>query len=66
MRCTRNHARQHFKFAEVEAGGGTDGGKNSLHFAGGAMDVHSGFLHHFNDGDDLFFGGVFLHCDNHF
>ena len=61
-----HHARQHFKLAEVEAGGGADRGQDGLHFAGGAMDVDTGLLHHFNHGDDLFFGCGFKHCDNHF
>ena len=59
------HARQNFKLAEVEAGGGSDRGQNGLHCAGGTVHVHTGFFHHFDDAVDLIFGSAFLHGDNH-
>ena len=59
------HAGQHFKLCEVEAGGGADAGENGLHGSGGAMHVDAHFFHGDDDGIDLFFGGFLLHCDNH-
>jgi hypothetical protein len=45
--------------------GGADAGQNGLRGAGGAVYVDASLDHAFDDGVDLFFGCVFLHCYDH-
>src|ERR1700678_1163824 len=59
------HPGKDFELAQVKAGGRSYSRENCLGRAGCPMYIDPCFLHRFDDGTNLFFGGFFLHCYEH-